>query len=221
MDALKNDMKEIQQVTYEAYKTSGNLMALLDNKEAESSATADALDKMVGQFERGAVLLRYLCEKNHPGYRPGAKGAKPAAPKMNLLGKAEVNHYGWLHIELNALLPHCRYQAPEYLRDTIIRLLDEYESRGRPLPRYDNAMLIIDEHCNIDSRQVYDQDNKGWKTVPNVLKGRLIKDDDQFTLGVCLISTRSNETACHIYLIPREETGDFLSMLFGDYPLFP
>lgn len=220
MNTLKSDMEDIQRITYEAYRTSGSLMALLENKDTEPNAVADALDKMAGQFEFGVIMLRNLCEKNHPGYRPGAKGAKPKAPKISLSGKAEVNHYGWLHIELSALLPNCRYQAPEYLRDTITRLLDEYENRGRPLPRYDDAMLIIDEHCDIDSRQVFDQDNKGWKAIPNVLKGRVIKDDDQFTLGVCLISTRSDETACHIYLIPREEIGDFFSMLYGDYPLF-
>ena len=52
------------------------------------------------------------------------------------------------------------------------------------------ALLIIDEHCEIDARRVYDQDNKGWKAIANAIKGRLIPDDDQYSLGVCLLSRR-------------------------------
>ncbi len=36
------------------------------------------------------------------------------------------NH--WLHIRLDTLLPHCRYQTPDYLSDTISRLLDMFEA---------------------------------------------------------------------------------------------
>jgi hypothetical protein len=81
-------------------------------------------------------------------------------------------------------------------------------------------MLIIDEQCDIDSRQIFDQDNKGWKAIPNALKGRVIRDDDQFSLGIMLTSTRSNKTACHIYLIPNEDIGDFIAVKDGNYPLF-
>jgi hypothetical protein len=132
-----------------------------------------------------------------------------------------VNEYGWLRIALNTLLPHCRYTTPAYLSDTITRLLDEYEARGKPLPRFDAATLIIDEHCDIDSRAVYDQDNKGWKAIPNALKGRVIPDDDQFTLHVCLTSTRSKDTACHIWLLPRRDAGDFFGLKSENIPIPP
>jgi len=104
---------------------------------------------------------------------------------------------------------------------TFTRLLDEYEHDGRKLPRLDSAALIIDEHCDIDSRQVFDQDNKGWKAIPNALKGRVIQDDDQHTLSVCLLSTLDDNPACHIYLLPQAELGDFFAMRQGAYPLFP
>jgi len=219
MNANIIEMKAIQGIIHEAYKTSGNLLALLDNKSSDPGAVADALDKMAGQFESGVVMLRNLCEKNHPGIKN--KGTKPALPSIRIAGKAEVNTYGWLHIELNTLLPNCRFQTPQYLMDTITRLLDECERRGQAIPRYDDAILVIDEHCNIDSRQIYDQDNKGWKAIPNALKGRAIRDDDQFTLGITLISTWSDKPACHIYLLPRYDAGDFFSLLQGDFPLFP
>jgi len=61
----------------------------------------------------------------------------------------------------------------------------------------------------------------GWKAIPNALKGRVIPDDDQFTLGVCLLSTLDDNPTCHIYLVPQTELSDFFAMRQGDYPLFP
>jgi len=205
--SIKNDMKEVQATTFEAYKASGAIMAMLDGGVPAPGSLADALDKMSAQYEGGVVALRNICEKHHPGNSP--KGSKPAAPHIKLSGNAEVNEYGWLHIGLSALLPNCRFQAPTYLTDTITRLLDELEGRGATLPRFGRAMLVIDEHCDISSRMVYDQDNKSWKAIPNALKNRVIMDDDQFSLGIALISTRSRDTACHIYLLPQDDVNDF------------
>ena len=51
------------------------------------------------------------------------------------------------------------------------------------------------------------------KAVSNAIKGRLVEDDDQFTLSVCLLSQRfSGAKACHIYVLPLSEAGDFFSM---------
>ena len=218
MSVIGDDMKAIQRITFEAYKACGSLLALIDGN-ADPTAIADTLDKVVAQFESGVVTLRNTCEK-HRVYNHIC-GKKPESPHISYSGKAEVNEYGWLHIELSALLPNCRFGVPSYLTDTIARLLDAYEKRGPPLPRFDKAMLVIDEHCDIDSRMVYDQDNKSWKAIPNVLKGRLIKDDDQFSLSVALISTRNRETACHIYLLPQDDASDFFYLRGGNYAIFP
>ena len=175
---------------------------------------------MSAQFESAALSMRSLCEKHRPEASRGE--SKPALPAISLTGEAEVNEYGWLHITLNTLLPHCRYQTPAWLSDTIGRLLDEYERRDRrKLPRFERAALVIDEHCNIESRTIYDSDNKGWKAIPNALKGRVIKDDDQFSLSVSLITTKSDTPSCHIYLFPVEDTGDFFFMKYENYPMFP
>jgi hypothetical protein len=219
LNTARHELKAIQAIIFEAYKASGSLLALLEDRDANPAAVADTLDKVTGQFESGAVMLRNLCEKNHAGI--SRISAKPTLPNMHISGKAEVNTYSWLHIKLNALLPHCRFRTPQYLRDTITRLLDEYEKSGCPLPRYENALLVIDEHCDIDSRHIYDQDNKGWKAIPNALKGRVIKDDDQFTLGVALISTKSKVEACNIYILPRQDAADFFSLLYDGFQLFP
>ena len=125
--------------------------------------------------------------------------------------------YGWLHIQLNTLLPHCRYQTPEWLTDTIRRLLDEYESGGSVLPCFDKAMLVIDEHCGVNGRHVFDQDNKGWKAVSNAIKGRLIPDDDQYTLSLALLSRRSELNVCHITILDQADAADFFTMRAGEY----
>jgi hypothetical protein len=218
-------IRDIQNIINETYRPFARLSALLGEGcekssdfgspgSPDSSGIAHALEDTASRYERGVIEMRNLCERYYPAN--GAGGSKPASAAIAVSGKASVNEYGWLYIEMNALLPHCRYTTPAYLTDTITRLLDEYEARGRTLPRFDAATLIIDEYCDIDSRTVYDQDNKGWKAIPNALKGRLIPDDDQFTLHVCLLSTRSKDVKCSIWLIPQRDAGDFFYLKSED-----
>jgi hypothetical protein len=221
MKDTHTSIQAVQSTVLDAYKLLGELTAgtgnMSDEKHRRKLETAAAI------YERGVILLREYCERYYAGLRGdgGTNGVKPPPPALRLSGSASVNEYGWLRISLNTLLPHCRYTTPAYLSDTITRLLDEYEARGKPLPRFDEATLIIDEHCDISSRAVYDQDNKGWKAIPNALKGRVIPDDDQFTLHVCLTSTRSKDSSCHIWLIPRRDTGDFFGLKSENIPIPP
>lgn len=167
-------------------------------------------------FERSTLELRQLCER----YAPGVGGFmhKPILPAVEVAGSVEEFGYGWLHIMLHTLLPHCRYQTPSWLSDTIRRLLDGYEACGKRLPFYSRALLVIDEHTGIEGRHIFDQDNKGWKAVSNAIKGRLIPDDDQHTLAVTLLSTRTEgEERCHITLLPIEDAHDFFSAHSSDY----
>ncbi|MCM1148855.1 MAG: hypothetical protein NC319_02045 [Butyricicoccus sp.] len=97
----------------------------------------------------------------------------------------------------------------------MIRLLDEYENGGSVLPYYKQALIVIDEHSDVPRRKVYDQDNKGWKAISNAIKGRLIPDD-QYTLGVALLSTRSSENVCHITLMDRADAADFFSYMHSN-----
>lgn len=216
MPDLKTDMRRAQQVAYEAYLATGSLLALTDCDNPDGLLLARDLDKLAGRFESGAMEIRSLCEVHRPNLHERIK--KPVISPFILTGEVSVNEYGWVHITLHTLLPHCRFQTPAFLIDTITRLLDEYEAKNPKLPRFDRAMLIVDEHCDVESRQVYDQDNKGWKAIPNAIKGRLIEDDDQFSLQVALLSTKDKVPACHIYLIHPDDTGDFFSLRTGQFP---
>ena len=182
MNSLKQDIARIQELVSCAFQRTGEVAALAGSGQPDPAKLQRTLEQTAAQFERTTLELRRLGEKHSPG--AGGYGSRPAAPRMETAGYVEQFGYGWLHIQLNTLLPHCRYQTPEWLSDTIRRLLDEYESGGSELPHFNQAMLVIDEHCGIDGRHIFDQDNKGYKAISNAIKGRLIPDDDQYTLAL-------------------------------------
>lgn len=213
MNTLKRDIARMQTLAGEAFSATGRLAALSDSASLEK--LQKALEETSGAFERSVLELRRLCEKHAPGV--GGYGKRPVLPRMETAGFVERFGYGWLHIQLNTLLPHCRYQPSEWLSDTIRRLLDDYEAGGGELPFFREAMLVIDEHCGVDGRHIFDQDNKGWKVVSNAIKGRLVPDDDQFTLGLALISERSELNVCHITLLDMVDVADFFATRSGDY----
>ena len=210
MDEFKRDMARMQELIGEAFTKTGALVALSDGARLNPAKLQLALEETMYPFEQSVLELRRLCERYSPGI--GNYGRRGAAVGMDVTGSVELFWDSWLHITLNTLLPHCRYQPPAWLSDSIRRLLDGYESQGRALPYYKRAMLVIDEHSGIDGRRVYDQDNKGWKAVCNALKGRVIPDDDQYTLNVSLLSARSPENTCHIFLMTQEDAADFFAL---------
>lgn len=141
----------MQDMAGEAFAATGRLAALADGISPEK--LQKALEETSGAFERSVLELRRLCEKHSPGM--GGYGKRPVLPRMETAGFVERFGYGWLHIQMNMLLPHCRYQTPEWLSDTIRRLLDEYEAGGSKLPFFQEAMLVIDEYCGIDGHQAH------------------------------------------------------------------
>ena len=210
MNDFKKDIaKMLEQVT-DTYHQLGTLAVQTDPEKLQRE-----LERTAGQTECAALAVRKLCEKHSPGM--GGYGNRPALSPMEVCGFVETLGYDWLHIQLNPLLPHCRYQTSDWLSDTICRLLDEYEAGGSKLPFFKQAMLVIDEHCGIRGRHIFDQDNKGWKVVSNAIKGRLIPDDDQHTLALALLSTQSELDVCHITLLDITDVADFFAYHSGDY----
>ena len=216
MNDARQDLIHIQELVGTAFSATGSLVALTDGGQMNPNKLQKTLEQTMDYFERSTLELRQLCER----YAPGVGGFmhKPVLPAVEVAGCVEEFGYGWLHIMLHTLLPHCRYQTPSWLSDTIRRLLDGYEACGKRLPFYSRALLVIDEHTGIEGRHIFDQDNKGWKAVSNAIKGRLIPDDDQHTLAVTLLSTRTEgEGRCHIALLPIEDAHDFFSAHSSDY----
>ena len=175
---------------------------------------AAQLERLNAALEHAAVLSRNTLEQARPCV-DFLQGGKPPAPCVDIGGTVRLLDGRWLHIRLDTLLPHCRYQVPAYLSDTITRLLDGFGQGGGKLPYYEKATLVIDEHCSRKTRTVFDQDNKGWKAVPNALKGRLFPDDDQFSLDIALLSAESAELWCDIYVLPVNDAWEFFSQRQG------
>ena len=216
MTDLKMDMAKIQTLVGNAFSATGALVALSDGGVMSGPKLQQTLEKTAAEFEKAALELRVLCEKHSPG--KGGYGRRPPTPYCAVAGHVEKLGYSWLHIRLNTLLPHCRYQTPLWLTDTSRRLLDGFEAGGNTVPYLrERAMLVIDEHSEIAGRRVFDQDNKGWKAVCNALKGRAIPDDDQYTLAVSLLATPSTENVCHITLMDLHDASDFFALHSGDY----
>lgn len=216
MRTTKETLQQIQSITFDAYKSSGQAAALLGEPASSPEAITRTLEQTAASLEQGTVELRGLCESCLPELL--TIGRKPVLPPLEVAGTISVNEFGWLMLELNTLLPHCRFAPPLWLTDTISRLLDRHERRHGKLPLLEQALLVIDEYCDVDSRQVYDADNKGWKAVSNAIKGRLVADDDQFSLSLCLLSQRSPEAECHIYVLPMADAGDFFFMRSDHFP---
>lgn len=217
MDALKKDMARIQELVGTAYTKTGALLALGDGGQMSPQTLQRNLETTLLDFEKSTLELRQLCERYSPGV--GGYGRRPVLPPLEVAGKVTRLGPDWLRIDLNTLLPHCRYATPLWLTDTIVRLLDDFQSRGNTLPFFHQALLVIDEHGPIQSRHIFDQDNKGWKAVSNAFKGRLIPDDDQFTLGLALVSTPASECRCQITLLGMADAADFFAVRNGDFSL--
>lgn len=213
--SFRQDAAHLQKLANNAFCQTGVLAALADGGTPDPDKLQKALEQTAAQFESAALEVRKLCERYSTG--TGGYGSRPVLPPMEIAGSVELLGYNWLHITLNTLLPHCRFQPPEWLSDTIRRLLDEYESGGSELPFFKEAMLVIDEHCVVKGRHIFDQDNKGYKAVSNAIKGRLIPDDDQHTLALALLSTRSELDVCHITLLDMVDVADFFAYRSGDY----
>lgn len=213
MNTFSEDAAHIRKLLSTACAAVDRLGSDLERTESAQRSMTQAL----GALEMAAVETRSAYER----YLIVVKGSetKPALPYREVTGSVEMLDYHWLHITVHTLLPSTFYQTPLWFSDTVRRLLDDYESSGRTLPYFRHALMVIDEHSDIAGRRAYDQDNKGYKAVSNAIKGRLIPDDDQYTLGVILLSTRSGENACHITLMDRADAADFFSLRAGDYSI--
>lgn len=211
MTRFQQDLQRIQDLVSKAFAATGALISMPTTGGELTEKEQGLLMKTAAQFEQATVSIRTLCETNltfltAPEGQPQGNRWVPHVSAMYVIENQ------WIHICLEGLLPHCKYQTPYYLADTLRRLFDDHGFQGQKLPYYESAILVIDEHSEIAGRHVFDQDNKGWKAIPNALKGRVIADDDQYHLGLLLLSRPSPENRTYITIIPPEDIGDFCTL---------
>jgi len=216
---IRKELENIRGMIHKAYYQCGVLDSIVTGPNESSPQFSGELDKLAAGLEKTVMQARYLNEACYMDIQPIEKNVMDYEghwAKNMPAGRVEVDENGWLHIVLDTLLPHCKRGTNPWLRDTLIRLLYGYKQNGGQLPHFERAMLIINEHCDIKSRQVYDNDNKGWKVIPNVLKGLVVDDDNQFSLGVALVSTWDDVPACHIHVMDMADAGTYFSLYLGN-----
>jgi len=219
MPNITRELENIHALIHKAYYQTNILKTIVTGSDEASPYFSAELDKLVNGLETTVMSARSLNEACYRDIRPmeekNADYERHWAKNMPC-GRVNVDENGWLHITLDTLLPHCKRGTSPWLRDTLAKLLHGYKQGGGQLPKFERAMLIINEHCDVGCRQVYDQDNKAWKVIPNALKGLVIADDDQFSLGVALISTLDDVPACHIHVMDMADAGAYFSLYLGD-----
>jgi len=122
-----------------------------------------------------------------------------------------VGNY-WLHLRLEMTLPGDRNRGEvKRVSNTVNNLLDYYYGYLGYLPRYEWAFVAIVEHKTPDGNDSsYDNDNKGYRAIPNALKGRVFADDNQFNMSLGLFTIDDSEApCCDVYVVPMDEVADF------------
>lgn len=209
MEQFKEQLTDLQS---DAVKIIQCISKMLMSNSRSGNVIGRQMDDYLCELENLCIKSRTVMEK----YRPVKETKSVNEVNDNvgsICGDVEVTNEGWVHITLNTLLPNCKHRVSSYIGDTIARLISGY---GGKLPYFDEAFLAIVERCNYKNHKALDNDNKGWKMIPNALKGRVVKDDTQFHLSIGLFTRMSENISCEIYVMPPEDASDFMYYLFLD-----
>ena len=184
---------------------------IMSNSES-ANVLSRQMDDFLCELENVCIRSRTIIEKYRPFCEPRSFN-EVNENIQNICGSVEVTDKGWLHITLNTLLPNCRHRVSNYIGDTVSRLLNSY---GYELPYFEKAFMAIIEYCNYENHNALDNDNKGWKMIPNALKGRVIEDDTQFNLNIGLFTKVSENLRCEIFLTTPEDAAEFMEYMYSD-----
>ena len=206
MEQFKETLSDLQGDTIKIIQ---RLSRMLMSNSQSANVIGRQMDEYLCELENLCVRSRTVVEK----YRPPS--VTESINKVNdnienICGSIEITDNGWLHITLHTLLPNCKYRISNYIGDTIGRLI---QNCGYKLPYFEKAFMAIVEYCNYENHNALDNDNKGWKMIPNALKGSVIEDDSQFVLSVGLFAEMSEDIRCEIYVMPPEDGSLFMEML--------
>ena len=125
-------------------------------------------------------------------------------------GAVKVTREGWTVIRLDTMLQNARRRTTGYIENSILELLKQWRGSGGVLPWYRHAFVVITEHTDRKSGNVYDPDNREWKAVTNALKGVLFEDDDQFTVSLILDTVPDGRGYTEITVLPYHEAAAYL-----------
>ena len=209
MEEYKTKLKSLQNDTIKVMQCLSRL--LISNSESKGTIEK-GIDDYLYELENLCIKSRTILEEYKP--KRNFKEMMYETGKISdVYGSIEVTFEGWIHISLNTLLPSGKYKISNYIGDTLSCLFKSYED---DLPYFEKAFLAIVEYCNYQNHNSLDNDNKGWKMIPNAIKGRVIPDDNQFILSVGLFAKESENPHSEIYVLPPEDSANFMEMLSND-----
>ena len=205
---MNEQLSMIQKHIISSHKAISFLMSQSSSKDKTNAF----LEAAMLQIEVACIEMRKLTEEISPDPPPLHIG-QAVSMAERIYGKLEITDNNWLHITLNTLLPTCKsFKSSQYVADSITRLMNDFAKSGGELPMFEKAFIAIIERCNFQKSKSFDHDNKGYKAIPNALKGRVFQDDNQFQLSLGLFAELSDEASCHIFVLPESETGDFFNL---------
>lgn len=209
-------MEEFKKLLSELQGDAVKIMRHLSRLLMSNSESKHVIEKNVNDY---LYELESLCIKSRNILDPYAINKSrenfyiSQTETADVTGDITVTNEGWIKITLNTLLPSCKYKTSNYIGDTITRLI---KNCGQDLPYFDEAFLAIVEYANHENHNALDNDNKGWKMIPNALKGRVLEDDNQFVLSIGLFSKLSENVRSEIYVMLPEDGSVFMDLLNQD-----
>ena len=123
-DQFAAEAKKIQSVITKASQKASALSALADGGKMSREKLQLTLEETAYFFESATLHLRTLCETQMPGI--GGYGRRDGLEFQLPSGHIEIAGAGWVHMQLDTLLPHCRYMPATWLTDTVRQLLSAY-----------------------------------------------------------------------------------------------
>ena len=111
------ETKKIQSVIAKASQKAGALSALSDGGKMSREKLQLTLEETAYFFESATLHLRSLCETQMPGI--GGYGRREGLEFQLPSGHIEIAGAGWVHMQIDTLLPHCRYMPATWLTDTV------------------------------------------------------------------------------------------------------
>lgn len=209
MQQFKNIISGLQADTIKVIQRLSKLSMNTTNSEKEISK---GVEEFMCEIENLCVKSRNLLSPYEYKQPIGSSLGTVNVP-LDIAGDIDITRDGWVKITLNTLLPNCRQRISKYIGDTISRLTENFPGE---LPYFETAFMAIVEYCNNKNHIALDNDNKGWKMIPNALKGSVIEDDNQFILSIGLFTKESDDLKCEVYIMPPEEGSIFMDLLTND-----
>ena len=132
-------------------------------------------------------------------------------PPNIVSGTVQLTREGWTVIRLETLLQNARRRTTGYIENSLLCLLQQWRGNGGVLPWYQRCFVVITEHTGLRHGNVYDPDNREWKSVTNALKGVLFEDDDQMTISLILDTVPDDSDYTEVVVVPYHEITEYLS----------